>query len=114
VDLSVCPRDRADHRSAGRGWRQVEIFGVAPDPTAVATLGIILLANGRGRRALIVVPAIWCAISGATLLAMKAPDAWIPPLAGVLAVALAIRRKLARRRTVKTGPGASARVPGSG
>ena len=23
----------------GRGWRQVEIFGVAPDPTAVATLG---------------------------------------------------------------------------
>lgn len=86
----------------GRGWRQVELFGVAPDPTAVATLGILLLASGRGRWSLLAVPAIWCVISGATLLAMKAPDAWIPPLAAVLAVTLAIRQKRARRRTAKT------------
>jgi hypothetical protein len=82
----------------GREWRQIEIFGVAPDPTAVATLGLLLLAAGRGRGALFVVPAVWCAISGATLLAMKAPDAWIPPLAAVLALALAIRQTLAQRR----------------
>ena len=81
-----------------RSWRQVEIFGVAPDPTAVATLGILLLAKGRGRWALFVVPAIWCAISGVTLLAMKAPDAWIPPLAAVLVVSLAIWQTLTRRR----------------
>lgn len=81
-----------------RGWRQVEVFGVAPDPTAVATLGILLLASGRGRRALFVVPAIWCAITGATLLAMKAPDAWIPPLAAALAIAMAIRQRPARKR----------------
>ncbi|HSP94977.1 MAG TPA: DUF6064 family protein, partial [Thermoanaerobaculia bacterium] len=87
-----------------RGWRQVEIFGVAPDPTAVAMLGLLLLANGRGRWALFIVPAIWCAISGATMLAMKAPDAGIPPLAALLAVALAIRQKLARRHTASTGP----------
>ena len=91
----------------GRGWRQVQIFGVAPDPTAVATLGILLLANGRGRWSLLVVPAIWCAISGATLLAMKAPDAWVPPLAALLAVALAIRQKRARRRIAKTGSAAT-------
>ncbi|HSS44546.1 MAG TPA: DUF6064 family protein [Thermoanaerobaculia bacterium] len=83
----------------GRGWRQVEIFGVAPDPTAVATLGILLLANGRGSWALIAVPAIWCAISGATLLAMKAPDAWIPALAAVLVVSLTVWKTLVRRRT---------------
>ena len=80
-----------------RGWRQVEIFGVAPDPTAVATLGLLLLANGRGRWTLLIVPAIWCAITGATLLAMKAPDAWIPPLAAALAIALAVRQRPARR-----------------
>jgi hypothetical protein len=97
----------------GRGWRQVEIFGVAPDPTAVATLGILLLGNGRGGSALIVVPAIWCAISGATLLAMRAPDAWIPPLAAGLGVSLSIRKTLALRRTRKTGSTASARVPSS-
>ncbi len=82
----------------GRGWGQAEIFGVAPDPTAVATLGLLLLAKGRGRWTLFVVPAVWCAISGATLLAMKAPDAWIPPLAALLVMAVAIHQKLARRR----------------
>jgi len=85
----------------GRGWRQVEIFSVAPDPTAVATLGILLLARGRGRWALFVVPAVWCAISGATLLAMKAPDAWIPPVAAALVVSLAVRQTLARQRIEK-------------
>jgi hypothetical protein len=88
----------------GRGWRQVEIFGVAPDPTAVATLGLLLLANGRGRRALMVVPAIWCAISGATLLAMKAPDAWLPPLAAVIVGSVAIWA-----RPPASSPGAQAR-----
>jgi hypothetical protein len=83
----------------GRSWRQVEIFGVAPDPTAVATLGILLLATGRNRWALFVVPAIWCAITGATLLAMKAPDSWIPPLGAVLVVFLAIWQTRTRRRT---------------
>jgi len=28
-----------------REWRQVEIFGVAPDPTAVATLALLLAAD---------------------------------------------------------------------
>lgn len=96
-----------------RGWRQVEIFGVAPDPTAVATLGILLLASGRGRWALMVVPAIWCAISGATLSAMKAPDAWIPPLTAGLAVSLGIWKTLALRRSRKTDPTAHARVASS-
>ena len=76
----------------GRGWKQVEVFGVAPDPTVVATLGIFLISRGRGRGWLMVIPAIWCSISGATLVAMKAPDAWIPPLAAALAVALTARR----------------------
>ena len=82
----------------GRPWRQVEIFGVAPDPTAVATLGILLLVAGRVRWELLAVPAIWCAISGATLLAMKAPDAWVTPLAAALALCLTVGRTRARRR----------------
>lgn len=82
----------------GRPWRQVEIFGVAPDPTAVATLGILLLAAGRVRWELLAVPAIWCAVSGATLLAMKAPDFWVTPLSAALAVALAVAKARARRR----------------
>jgi hypothetical protein len=82
----------------GREWRQIEIFGVAPDPTAVATLGILLLATGRVRWELMAVPVLWCAISGAMLAAMEAPDAWVTPVAALVAVSLAAWRTLARRR----------------
>jgi len=74
----------------GRGWRGTPILGVAPDPTAVATLGILLATTGRGRGVLSVIPAIWCAISFATLLAMKAPEAWMMAGIGVLAAGAAI------------------------
>jgi hypothetical protein len=72
----------------GRGWQGIELFGVAPDPTAVATLGALLAARGRWRWALMIVPVVWCAVTGLTLLAMKAPDFWIAPLAAVVAVVM--------------------------
>ncbi len=81
----------------GREWRQVEIFGVAPDPTAVATLGILLLVTGRVRWELIAVPVLWCGISGATLLAMGAREAWVMITAAVLVFALAAWRTVVRR-----------------
>lgn len=77
---------------AGRHWAQAELFGVAPDPTAVATLGVLLLASDRVRWALLVVPVLWCAVTGATLWAMGAPDAAVAPLAALLVLAAAIRR----------------------
>ena len=76
-----------------RKWSQIEIFGVAPDPTAVATLGVLLLASGRARGTLMVLPTVWCFLSGATLWAMKAPDAGILPLAAAAAVFLAARKR---------------------
>ena len=74
---------------AGRGWDAAETFGLFPDPTAVATLGVLLAAPVRGRWALMVVPVIWCATTGLTLYAMKAPDFWIAPAAAALTVVLA-------------------------
>ena len=75
----------------GRGWRGLEIFGVAPDPTAIATLGLLLLARARHRWVLMIIPVLWCAITGAFLLAMHAPDAWVAPLAAVVTIALSLR-----------------------
>lgn len=70
----------------GREWVQAEVFGVAPDPTVVATLGILLAAApGRGLH-LRVVPVLWCAVTGAFLWAMGAPDALVMPIAGLLAL----------------------------
>lgn len=79
-----------------RSWRQAELFGIAPDPTAVATLGLLLLAVGRTAWVLMAVPVLWCAVTGATLWAMEAPDFWVAPLAVALVLALPAWR--ARRR----------------
>ena len=72
----------------GRPWVQAEVFGVAPDPTVVATLGV-LIATDRTRWELLVVPLLWCAISGATLWTMQAPDALLMPAAALLTIVLA-------------------------
>jgi len=80
----------------GRQWLQAEIFGVAPDPTVVATLGILLTAD-RVPWLLLVVPLAWCAVGGATLWAMEAADAWMLPLVGSIVLLLAVRRTLAAR-----------------
>ena len=75
----------------GRPPLAAEAFAVTPAPTALATLGLLLLAE-RARWTLAIVPAAACALDGATLLAMDAPDAWLAPalaLAAVLALAFA-------------------------
>ena len=56
----------------GRPWQQAEVFGIAPDPTVIATVGLLLLANSRFRWGLLPIPLIWCAITAATLWAMSA------------------------------------------
>jgi hypothetical protein len=83
----------------GRKWSQLELFGLAPDPTAVATLGVLLLATGRAPWALLPVPILWCAISGATLLAMEAPDAFLPPIAALLVLLAALWKTRIRPET---------------
>ena len=74
-------------RLAGRPWIQSEVFGIAPDPTVVATLGVLVAAT-RPNFLLLVIPIAWCAVSGATLWTMGSPDAIVLPLAGVLAIVL--------------------------
>src|SRR5882672_10343691 len=52
----------------GHPWTQAEIFGLAPDPTAIATLGVLLAAAPTRAHLLVVsllfLPLLWCAVSG--------------------------------------------------
>jgi hypothetical protein len=77
----------------GREWSGVELFGLAPDPTVVGTLGLLLAAD-RIRWGLFVIPLLWCAITGATLWIMKSPEAFLMPLVGLLALTLAGHKSL--------------------
>ena len=80
---------------SGRPWTQAEVFGLAPDPTAIGTLGWLLLLEGRARvlpRFLWLVPLAWCAISAATLATMGEWQALVPLAAALLALTAARRR----------------------
>lgn len=73
---------------AARPLVGAEIFGIAPDPTVIATLGILAMTSG-GMVAwlLLAVPLLWCGASALTLVAMGAPEAWLPLAAAGLATA---------------------------
>ena len=57
----------------GHPAAQAAFFGVTPDPTAIATLGLLLMMRGGGR---------------AVLWAMNAPEGLLPPAVGTAALAL--------------------------
>jgi hypothetical protein len=65
---------------AGRSWASAEVFGLAPDPTAIVTVGLLLAGRGRLLFMLLPVPLLWCLISGLTLWAMDDGQAWLPLL----------------------------------
>jgi hypothetical protein len=82
---------------AGRDWKQLELFGIAPDPTAAATLGI-LLAAGRVHFGLLIIHLLWCTIAGATLLTMGSPEALMMPVAAAITLLCSVVRSLRARR----------------
>lgn len=73
---------------AGHPPMGAELFGIAPDPTAIATLGLAVLMTGAPAAwAVMAVPLAWCAVSWATLHTMGGPEGVYPAAAGILAVA---------------------------
>jgi len=68
----------------GSNWRQAEVFGIVPDPTVVATLGMLLA--WRAPAIFWLIPVLWCLVSGATLMELKIGHAWLLPALALTAV----------------------------
>jgi hypothetical protein len=81
----------------GRPWTAAEIFGIAPDPTSVATLAVLALAQGRIRWLLMVIPCLWCIVTGATLWTMESAEYFVAPLCALAAVGIALLRRAPER-----------------
>ena len=61
----------------GRPWREAEVIAFAPDPTAIATLALLALAErSRWNALLCVAPVLWLAVSMVTLVTMGAWQGW--------------------------------------
>lgn len=69
----------------GGTWSQAQVFGVHPDPTAITSLGLVLIGlRGLAMWFAAIIPALWILISGLTWLALGTTEA--PVLFSVLAV----------------------------
>jgi len=68
----------------GDTWRQAEVFGIVPDPTVIATVGMLLA--WRAPAILWLIPVLWCLVSGATLMELKIGHAWLLPALALTAV----------------------------
>ena len=80
----------------GRPGIQAEWFGLAPDPSAIGALALLLLLDAPGplRRALWILPLVWCAITSLTLWTLGEAQAWVVlALAGVALGAVALGRR---------------------
>jgi hypothetical protein len=96
---------------AGRPWAQAEFVGLAADPTAIATLGLLLLLRGPRVPMLVLwaVPLAWCALSAATLWTMGSAQGWVPCAALLLALWAARRGPVSAG--VQAGPPVAERSP---
>lgn len=73
----------------GPGWGHAEAYGLHPDPTAIATLGVLLvLLRGLALWLSLLIPTLWCVIGSLTLIAMDSAGALIPLSAAILIAGL--------------------------
>jgi hypothetical protein len=86
----------------GGPWARAAVFGLMPDPTAIATLGFLLMARGTPG-GLWAIPLLACAASGATLRALGASEAGLPAAGAVAAVCVLVVRRLGRPQARRAG-----------
>ena len=77
-------------RWSGIPWPAVRLPGADPCPTALFTLGILLLADRRSAAGLMVLPVLWTFVAGATGWAVAIGRDQVLPLLGLAALVVAL------------------------
>ena len=70
----------------GRPWQAAEVFAVAPDPTAAATLAFLAARRGNLFVPAAIIPCIWVLVTTLTLYTLASPEFFLAPLAAALSV----------------------------
>ncbi len=77
----------------GHVWPAAPAFGLAPCPTTIFTLGMLLLARPPVPRTLLVIPVLWAAIGGVAAVALGMVEDYGLPVAALATLALILRRQ---------------------
>jgi len=83
-------------------YPETPLFGVAPCPTTIFTLGLLLLASHPRPMLLAAVPILWAAIGGSAAVLINVPQDWGLLVAGLIWLVAWIRQRTA------SGPRAAA------
>ncbi len=67
----------------GHGWPRAPMFGVAPCPSTIFTMGMLLLVDGRTPLHLAVIPALWSLIGGTAAWFLGVTEDLALPIAGL-------------------------------
>ena len=78
----------------GPGQSHAETYGLHPDPTAIATLAVLLIIlRGPTLWLAMLIPIVWCVIGSLTLIAIDASGALIPLAAAAIIAGTSIARE---------------------
>lgn len=91
------------------GLAGAQAVGVAPGPTALFTLGLLLMREGRAPVLPAILPLVWCLVGGLSAWAIAYPDDAALPVLGLLVAGLIVVKN---RRAA--GRGAHADAAGRG
>ena len=75
----------------GEGLVTARVFALAPGPTAVFTLGLLLLVRGRCPIVLLLLPVTWTLVAGGTAWSLWIVEDLVLPVIGLGLMAVAIR-----------------------
>ena len=76
----------------GRSWNAAEVFAIAPDPTAIATLAILVIGRGMVTMLAAVIPLLWLIVTTLTLHTLGSPEFVLAPIAVLLCGVAVIAR----------------------
>jgi hypothetical protein len=74
----------------GHRWPAVPVFGVAPCPTTIFTIGVLLCGRWAALRWLLAIPVLWSIIGGSAAVLLDVPQDYGLIAAGVAALAGAL------------------------
>lgn len=74
----------------GHAWSDLRLFAMAPGPTALFTLGLLLLTAGPTPYYLLVIPVLWGVMQGVQAWWLGLPQDMVLPFASLLGVGLVV------------------------
>lgn len=81
----------------GTPWAQLQYVGVAPGPTMLLTLGLLLLVQPRPPLVLAIIPLLWALVTGYMAWGLDLPLKYLPAALGVASFAVLVALGFRRR-----------------